>query len=217
MILNAAGTPQPFVEDSGSMALTPSTMLPLGTPLPQALLERERNRGALEEVVGRLPAAGALAGRPVLVLFLSCHCPFVKHIEAEITRLHKDLGDRTVLLGIASNSLRSHPQDGPEGMAAQAATHGWTFPYLLDRDQAVARAFQAACTPDPFLFDRGHRLAYRGQLDPSRPGNDLPCDGRDLRAALAAVLADQPVSEPQIASIGCNIKWHPGAAPAWAR
>ena len=199
------------------MALTPSTMLPLGTPLPQALLERERNRGALEEVVGRLPAAAALAGRPVLVLFLSCHCPFVKHIEAEITRLHKDLGDRTVLLGIASNSLRTHPQDGPEGMAAQAATHGWTFPYLLDRDQAVARAFQAACTPDPFLFDRGHRLAYRGQLDPSRPGNDLPCDGRDLRAALAAVLADQPVSEPQIASIGCNIKWHPGAAPAWAR
>ena len=185
------------------MALTPSTMLPLGTPLPQALLERERNRGALEEVVGRLPSAGALAGRPVLVLFLSCHCPFVKHIEAEITRLHKDLGNQTALLGIASNSLRSHPQDGPDGMAAQAATHGWTF--------------QAACTPDPFLFDRAHRLAYRGQLDPSRPGNDLPCDGRDLRAALAAVLADQPVCEPQIASIGCNIKWHPGAAPAWAR
>jgi len=186
MILAAAGTPQLFVENSGSMALTPSTMLPLGTPLPQALLERERNRGALEEVVGRLPAAAALEGRPVLVLFLSCHCPFVKHIEAEITRLQKGLGDRAVLLGIASNSLRSHPQDGPGGMAAQAATHGWTFPYLLDRDQAVARAFQAACTPDPFLFDRAHRLAYRGQLDPSRPGNDLPCDGRDLREALGA-------------------------------
>lgn len=174
------------------MALTPTTMLPLGTPLPQALLERERNR-------------------------VSCHCTFVKHIEAEITRLQKDLGDRAVLLGIASNSLRTHPQDGPDRMAAQAATHGWTFPYLLDRDQSVARAFQAASTPDPFLFDRAHRLAYRGQLDPSRPGNDLPCDGRDLRAALAAVLADQPVSESQIASIGCNIKWHPGAAPAWAR
>jgi thiol-disulfide isomerase/thioredoxin len=217
MILAAAGTLQPFVEVPGAMALTPSTMLPLGTPLPQALLERERDRGALEEVVGRLPSAGALAERPVLVLFLSCHCPFVKHIEAEITRLQKDLGDQAVLLGIASNSFRTHPQDGPEGMAAQAATHGWTFPYLLDRDQAVARAFQAACTPDLFLFDRAHRLAYRGQLDPSRPGNDLPCDGRDLRAALAAVLADQPVSEPQIASIGCNIKWHPGAAPAWAR
>jgi thiol-disulfide isomerase/thioredoxin len=217
MILAAAGTLQPFIEVSGSMALTPSTMLPLGTPLPQALLERERDRGALEEVVGRLPVAGSLAERPVLVLFLSCHCPFVKHIEAEIMRLQKDLGDQAVLLGIASNSLRTHPQDGPEGMAAQAATHGWTFPYLLDRDQAVARAFQAACTPDPFLFDRAHRLAYRGQLDPSRPGNGLPCDGRDLRAALAAVLADQPPSEPQIASIGCNIKWHPGAAPAWAR
>ena len=139
------------------MALTPSTMLPLGTPLSQALLERERNR-------------------------VSCHCPFLKHIEAEITRLQKDLGDRAVLLGIASNSLRTHPQDGPDRMAAQAATHGWTFPYLLDRDQSVARAFQAAST-----------------------------------AALAAVLAGQPVSEPQIASIGCTIKWHSGAAPAWAR
>jgi thiol-disulfide isomerase/thioredoxin len=217
MILTAAGTPQPLVEVSGSMALTPSTMLPLGTPLPLALLEHEHNRGALEEVVGRLPLASALAGRPVLVLFLSCHCPFVKHIEAEITRLQEDLGDRAVLLAIASNSLRTHPQDGPEGMAAQATTHGWTFPYLLDHDQSVARAFQAACTPDLFLFDRTHRLAYRGQLDPSRPGNALPCDGRDLRAALAALLADQPVPEPQIASIGCNIKWHPGAEPAWAR
>lgn len=167
--------------------------------------------------MGRLPGAEALAERPVLVLFLSCHCPFVKHIEAEITRLQNDLGDRAVLLAIASNSLRTHPQDGPEGMAAQAASRGWTFPYLLDRDQAVARAFQAACTPDPFLFDRSHRLAYRGQLDPSRPGNGLPCDGRDLRAALAAVLADQPAPEPQIAAIGCNIKWHPGAEPAWAR
>lgn len=199
------------------MALTPSTMLPLGTPLPQALLALERERGTLEAVVGRLPGAEALAERPVLVLFLSCHCPFVKHIEAEITRLQNDLGDRAVLLAIASNSLRTHPQDGPEGMAAQAASRGWTFPYLLDRDQAVARAFQAACTPDPFLFDRSHRLAYRGQLDPSRPGNGLPCDGRDLRAALAAVLADQPAPEPQIAAIGCNIKWHPGAEPAWAR
>ena len=199
------------------MALTPSTMLPLGTPLPQRLLERERDRGALEEVVGRLPAAAAQAGRPVLVLFLSYHCPFVKHIEAEITRLQEDLGDRVLLLGMASNSLRTHPQDGPEGMAAQAASAGWTFPYLLDRDQAVAQALQAACTPDLYLFDRRHRLVYRGQLDASRPGNGLPCDGRDLRAALAAVLAEQPVPEPQIASIGCNIKWHPGAEPPWAR
>ena len=177
----------------------------------------ERERGALEEVVGRLPAAAALAERPVLVLFLSCHCPFVKHIEAEITRLQADLGDRVALIGIASNSLLTHPQDGPEGMAAQAARHGWGFPYLLDRDQMVARQFQAACTPDLFLFDHHHRLAYRGQLDSSRPSNGLPCDGRDLRAALEAVLADQPVSDPQVASIGCNIKWHPGAEPAWAR
>jgi hypothetical protein len=199
------------------MALTPSTMLPLGTPLPLPSLLQERDRGALQEVVGQLPGPQALEGLPVLVLFLSAHCPFVKHCEAEITRLQSDLAGRAALIGIASNSTLTHPQDGPEGMRAQAAAQGWTFPYLLDSEQTVARAFQAACTPDPYLFDRQHRLAYRGQLDPSRPGNGLPSDGRDLRAALAALLADQPPLEPQIASIGCNIKWHPGAEPAWAR
>lgn len=200
-----------------AMALTPSTMLPLGTPLPLPLLLQERERGALEEVVGQLGDGEALRDLPVLVLFLSCHCPFVKHCEAEISRLQNDLAGRAALIGIASNSTRTHPQDGAEGMGAQAAANGWTFPYLLDREQTVARAFQAACTPDPFLFDRQHRLAYRGQLDPSRPGNGLPSDGRDLRAAVAALLADQPLPEPQVPSIGCNIKWHPGAEPPWAR
>jgi hypothetical protein len=199
------------------MALTPSTMLPLGTPLPLPLLERERDQGDLQEVVGHLPAAVALEGRPVLLLFLSCHCPFVKHVEAEITRLQHDLADRATLIAIASNSTRTHPQDGPEGMAQQAARQGWSFPYLLDTSQAVARAFQAACTPDPFLFGRDHRLVYRGQLDPSRPGNGEASDGRDLRAALAAALAGEPPLESQVASIGCNIKWHPGAEPPWAR
>ena len=199
------------------MALTPSTMLPLGTALPLALLEQERGRGALQEVVAALPSAEALAGRPVLVLFLSCHCPFVKHVEAEISRVQSDLADRAVLIGIASNSIRSHPQDGAAGMREQAQRCGWSFPYLLDTEQTVAKAFQAACTPDPFLFDRQHRLAYRGQLDASRPGNGLPCDGRDLRAALEAVLAGATVPEPQLPSIGCNIKWHPGAEPPWAR
>ena len=199
------------------MALTPSTMLPLGTTLPLALLEQERRRGALLEVVGRLPGAEALEAKPVLVLFLSCHCPFVKHCEAEISRLEEALAGRAALIGIASNSTLTHPQDGAEGMVAQAAAHGWRFPYLLDREQTVARAFQAACTPDPFLFGRQHQLAYRGQLDPSRPGNGLPSDGSDLRAALDAVLAGEPVPEPQRPSIGCNIKWHPGTEPAWAR
>jgi hypothetical protein len=140
----------------------------------------------------------------------------VHHIEPEIGRLQRDFGDRTTLIGICSNSTRTHPQDGPAGMKAQAEARGWTFPYLADGSQAVARAFHAACTPDPYLFDAGHRLVYRGQLDGSRPGNDLPLDGRDLRAALAAVLAGQPVAPQQTPSIGCNIKWHPGAEPAWA-
>lgn len=196
--------------DRGSMALTASTMLPLGTPLPLAAMA-----AGLEPVCGALPAADALQGRPVLVLFLCPHCPFVQHIEAEITRLQADLADAAALIGICSNSVRTHPQDGPEGMAAQAAARGWTFPYLADPSQAVAKAFRAACTPDLFLFDADHRLAYRGQLDGSRPGNAVPCDGADLRRAIAAVREGRPVEEPQIASIGCNIKWHPGGAPAW--
>jgi hypothetical protein len=199
------------------MALTPSTMLPLGTALPLALLQQQRDQGHLQEVVGCLPSEQAIGARPVLVLFLSCHCPFVKHCEAEITRLQQHLGERAVLLAIASNSTRTHPQDGAEGMAAQAARHGWTFPYLLDTSQVVARGFQAACTPDPFLFGPDRRLVYRGQLDPSRPGNQETSDGRDLRAALAALEAGAPPLDPQIPSIGCNIKWHPGAEPAWAR
>lgn len=199
------------------MALTPSTMLPLGTALPLPLLQAERQRGALQEVVGRLPEPEQLQGRPLLVLFLSCHCPFVKHCEAEISRLQADFAATALLIGVASNSTVTHPQDGPDGIRQQADRLGWTFPYLFDRDQVVARAFQAACTPDPFLFDGSGRLAYRGQLDPSRPGNALPSDGRDLRAALAALLAGRPLSPHQTASIGCNIKWHPGAEPPWAR
>jgi hypothetical protein len=193
------------------MALTPSTMLPLGTPLPLAAMLRE-----LAPVSGGPLDPAALAGRPVLVLFVCPHCPFVKHVEVEIGRLAADFLDRAAIVAICSNSLLSHPQDGPEGMAAQARAHGWSFPYLSDPEQAVARAFQAACTPDPFLFDSGHRLVYRGQLDGSRPGSAVPCDGRDLRAALAAVLEGRPVAAEQIASIGCNIKWHPGREPAWA-
>jgi len=199
------------------MALTPSTMLPLGTPFPLSLLAAERQRGALQEVVGRLPVEPELRGRPLLVLFLSCHCPFVKHCEAEIGRLQAELTADAVLIGIASNSTLSHPQDGAAGMRAQADRQGWTFPYLLDRDQVVARALQAACTPDPFLFDGQGLLVYRGQLDPSRPGNGLPSDGRDLRAALAALRQGRPVAGAQIPSIGCNIKWQPGSEPAWAR
>jgi thiol-disulfide isomerase/thioredoxin len=194
------------------MALTPSTMLPLGTPLPWSLMEE-----ALTPVVGGpLPAAATLAAQPVLVLFLCPHCPFVKHIEPELTRLQHDFGDAVAFVAIRSNSLATHPQDGPAEMAVQATSNGWRFPYLADDSQAVARAFQAACTPDLYLFDGGHHLVYRGQLDGSRPGNAIPLDGRDLRTALAAVVAGQAAPAEQVPSIGCNIKWHPGQQPAWA-
>jgi thiol-disulfide isomerase/thioredoxin len=193
------------------MALTPSTMLPLGTALPVAQMLEQ-----LTPVHGGPLTPAALEGRPVLVLFLCPHCPFVKHIEPEIGRLQHDLGERVALIGICSNSTRTHPQDGPEGMAAQARANGWTFPYLADPDQSVAKAFHAACTPDPFLFDTDQRLAYRGQLDGSRPGNAVPLDGCDLRAAIAALLEGRPVPPQQTPSIGCNIKWHPGGAPDWS-
>lgn len=194
------------------MALTPSTMLPLGTPLPWPVMVE-----ALTPVCGGpLPEAAALAGQPVLVLFLCPHCPFVKHIEPELTRLQHDFADAVAFVAIRSNSLSTHPQDGPAEMTGQATGHGWRFPYLADDSQAVARAFQAACTPDIYLFDGDHQLVYRGQLDGSRPGNAVPLDGRDLRSALAAVVAGQAPPVEQTPSIGCNIKWHPGQQPAWA-
>ncbi|MEB3302205.1 MAG: thioredoxin family protein [Cyanobacteriota bacterium] len=195
------------------MALTPSTMLPLGTPLPWTLMAE-----ALTPVVGGpLPEPEALAGKPVLVLFLCPHCPFVKHIEPELTRLQQDFGDQVAFLAIRSNSLATHPQDGSAGMTSQANSSGWRFPYLADESQAVAQAFQAACTPDLYLFDGAHHLCYRGQLDGSRPGNAVPLDGRDLRTALKAVLAGKSPDAEQMPSIGCNIKWHPGKEPTWAR
>lgn len=207
------------------MVLTPSTMLPLGTPLPLDLILRELAAGSASQVSGSPlelggPGVEALAGRPVLVLFLCAHCPFVKHIEPELTRLAREHGGGAglsglQLIGISSNSTLTHPQDGPEGLRAQAASHHWSFPYLFDAEQHLARAFQAACTPDLFLFDCDHRLAYRGQFDASRPGNGLSCDGSDLRAAIAAVLAGEPVVAQQRPAIGCNIKWHPGREPAW--
>jgi thiol-disulfide isomerase/thioredoxin len=204
------------------MALTPSSMLPLGTPLPLELLQAQLDSGPLVQVSGQPLQLAGLAGRPLLVLFICAHCPYVKHIEPELSRLANafagsqmpESATKLSILAISSNSTRSHPADGPEGLRAQAERCGWTFPYLLDGSQQVAQAFAAACTPDPFLFGwdgaRGcHTLAYRGQLDGSRPGNAIPCDGRDLRAAITAVLAGKAPSSEQIPSIGCNIKWHP--------
>ena len=196
------------------MVLTPSTMLPLGTPLPAFELAQVWGAnsavGAGEH--GATWSSTSLSAQPVLVLFLCAHCPFVKHIEPELSRLEADFGSQVQTVAISSNSTITHPQDGPEGLREQAARNGWGFPYLFDASQAVARTFHAACTPDLYLFDTAHQLVYRGQLDGSRPGNDQPLDGRDLRAAMAALLSGQPISADQQPSIGCNIKWHPEGA-----
>ena len=196
------------------MVLTPSTMLPLGTPLPA--FELAQVWGANGAVGtgdhGATWSSTSLSAQPVLVLFLCAHCPFVKHIEPELSRLETDFGSQVQIVAISSNSTITHPQDGPEGLREQAARNGWGFPYLFDASQAVARTFHAACTPDLYLFDAAHQLVYRGQLDGSRPGNDQPLDGRDLRAAIAALLSGEPISADQQPSIGCNIKWHPEGA-----
>ena len=155
-------------------------------------------------------------------MFLCAHCPFVKHIEVGLTDLQRDYWNRVEMVAISSNSLASHPQDAPKYLTEQAHKNGWMFPYLFDQHQSLAKALRAACTPDFFLFssigdDCLKKLKYRGQLDGSRPGNDQPVTGKDLRAALDAVLLGQIVSSDQKPSIGCNIKWDSAQEPAWFR
>jgi peroxiredoxin len=188
------------------MAVTPSTMLELGTPLPSF---------QLKDFNGTIVSSGDLTGAAgILVLFVSVHCPFVKLIEGEVGRFASTYGPKGIkLAAIGANDLGAHPLDGPEGMKGQATANGWTFPYLLDETQAVAKAFKAACTPDMFLFDSNGKLAYRGQFDSARPGNGKVVTGADLRAAADQILAGQPVSSNQHPSIGCNIKWRPGNEP----
>ncbi len=186
------------------MVSVESQMLPLGSVAPDF---------ELPDPDGRLHSLPA-GKKAYLVMFICNHCPFVIHVREELARLGRDYGDRDVaIVAISSNDVATHPADGPEKMKQEAAAHGYTFPYLYDESQSVAKAFRAACTPDFFLFDGDRRLVYRGQLDDSRPSNDLPVDGRDLRAALDATLAGEPVSAEQKPSIGCNIKWKPGSAP----
>src|SRR6202050_3736849 len=143
----------------------------------------------------------------MLVMFLCVHCPYVKHVEEELARIGKDYEGKIAMVAISSNDVVAYPQDAPEEMKKQAQRLGFRFPYLYDETQEVARAYDAACTPDFYLFDSTGKLAYRGQLDFSRPGNDIPVTGRDLRAALKAVIAGEPVSADQFPSVGCNIKW----------
>ena len=188
------------------MTAVESQMLALGTQAPAFTLPDPDGKS-------HSLAEGADA---YLIMFICNHCPFVRHVREELARLGKDYAARNVAIyAINSNDVDAHPEDGPEHMRQEAKSHGYTFPYLFDADQSVARAYRAACTPDFFLFDAGHSLVYRGQLDGSRPSNDTPVDGRDLRAALDAVLAGQPVSNQQKPSIGCNIKWKPGNEPEY--
>jgi len=188
------------------MAAVESQMLPLGTQAPAfSLPDPDGNVHALAE-----------EARAHLVMFICNHCPFVVHVKEELARIGREYGERGVdVIAISANDTTTHPQDAPEHMKTFAADNGFTFPYLYDERQEVAKAYKAACTPDFFLFDADKRLIYRGQLDDARPSNDAPVDGKDLRAALDAVLAHRSVTSEQKASMGCNIKWKAGNAPAY--
>jgi peroxiredoxin len=189
------------------MAVTPSTMLPLGTKAPDFRLPDTEGR----MVSLRDEGSGAPA---LLVVFMCNHCPYVKHVRKGFVELVKEYQKKGVkVVGISSNDAESYPDDSPEAMARDAKEHGYTFPYLYDERQEAAKAYRAACTPDFFLFDGQKRLAYRGQMDASRPGNDFPVTGKDLRGALDAVLSGNPVTGEQRPSLGCNIKWLPGNEP----
>ena len=182
------------------MALTPSTMLPLGTPAPDF---------RLLDTNGKTVSLADFKDKPaLLVVFMCNHCPYVKHIRAGLAQLANDYIPRGVaMVGINSNDVKNYPDDSPAKMAEEVKSAGYIFPYLFDETQNVAKEYRAACTPDIFLFDRGRRLVYRGQFDASRPGNGIPVTGKDLRAALDALLAGKPISPNQTPSIGCNIKW----------
>lgn len=190
------------------MVLVDSTMLPLGTKAPDFSLPDTEGRTISPADFREAPA--------LLVMFICNHCPYVKHIRTELARLCRAYQAKGVaVVAINSNDVKNYPDDSPERMKDEAAAAGYTFPYLFDETQEVAKAYQAACTPDFFLFDKDQRLAYRGQLDGSRPNSGKPVTGADLRAALDAVLAGKPAPAQQIPSAGCNIKWKPGNAPAY--
>lgn len=183
------------------MSFTPSKMLPLGTKAPNFRLQDTVSDKILD-------SDNLFSNKATLVMFLCNHCPYVIHVNPELVRLVQDYKKLGVgFIGISSNDADNYPQDGPELMKEHALKEGYDFPYLYDETQEVARSYDAACTPDFFLFDQNNSLVYRGRLDDSRPGNDKPLTGKDLREALDAVLAQKPVSSVQYPSGGCNIKW----------
>lgn len=191
------------------MAVT-STMLELGTEAPDFALP--------DVTTGKTVRLADFDGRKaLLVLFLCRHCPYVKHVQDGIAQLARDSeGTGLGIVAISANDPAEYPEDAPEGLAEQAAEVGFSFPYLFDERQEVAKAYTAACTPDPFLFDADRKLVYRGQLDGARPGNDVPVTAEDVRSAIDAVLADRPAPADQRPSVGCSIKWRPGNEPDYA-
>ena len=187
------------------MTATPSTMLPLGTTMPAF---------RLPTATGEMVSSDAFSSRPVLIAFICHHCPFVRHIRQEFAKFTREFQARGLaVVAINSNDAIAFPDDGPAGMIQEAHEAGYTFPYLYDETQEVAKAFKAACTPDLFLFDAGGALVYRGQFDSSRPRSAVPVTGADIRAAATAVLLGDAVPAEQTPSIGCNIKWKRGNEP----
>ena len=189
------------------MTLTPSTMLALGTPAPDF---------ALPDITGRKVSLRNAAdnAQATVIVFMCNHCPYVKHLKTELSRFARTYQARGVtIIGINSNDVATHPEDGSAQMARDSETFGYVFPYLFDADQSVAKAYHAACTPDFYVFDVNLVLAYRGQFDDSRPGNNKTVNGSDLSAAVDALLYQRPIPSEQTPSIGCNIKWRPGNEP----
>ncbi len=191
------------------MALTPSTMLGLGTQAPDFRLP--------DVISGNAVSLDTFAGtQGLLVMFICRHCPYVQHIKEELARLGRDYAKQAIgIVAISANDAGKYPDDAPDRLKAMAQELGFAFPFCYDERQDAAKAYAAACTPDFFLFDRDRALVYRGQLDDSRPDNGKPVTGKDLRAAIDAVLGGTPVSREQRPSIGCNIKWKPGNEPAY--
>lgn len=191
------------------MAETPSTMLPLGTKAPDFTLS--------DVVTGQpLSLQDAKSDIATVVVFICNHCPFVKHILDGLVQVAQEYTSKGVaFIAISTNDVEAFPQDSPEKMKALAQEKEFPFPYLYDETQEIAKVYKAACTPDFYIFDKNLACVYRGQFDDSRPSNNIPVTGKDVRAALDNLLAGKPVNEDQRASIGCNIKWKPGNKPAY--
>ncbi len=190
------------------MSLTPSTMLPIGTKAPDFILPDPTGKQIALSDFSEAPAT--------FIIFMCNHCPYVKHLQKQLTEIAREFQDKGVaVIAINSNDTENYTDDSPKEMAKEIKKFDYTFPYLFDETQEIAKAYRAACTPDFYVFDGDQKLAYRGQFDASRPGNSLPINGADIKNALNSILNGEPVSTDQKPSIGCSIKWRPGNAPEY--